>query len=218
MPQIFPPWANRAPLFLGAGLAVGALAATAFIWYYFSPKYTDVGYQPVQPVPYSHALHVGELGLDCRYCHSSVETAAVASIPPTATCMNCHQLVGRDKETLEPIRQSFSTGKPMRWIRIHKMPDYAYFDHSMHLRAGVGCSSCHGDVAAMEVVQQIEPLSMGWCLDCHRDPTPHLRPRSELFNTAWQPPDDPQQQVAFASQVSQDLVLAPPEDCSACHR
>lgn len=215
MAQIFPERANRVPLYLLGGVAVVALILPAFIWYFFSPEFTDVGYQPEQPVPYSHALHVGELNLDCRYCHAGVEVAAAASVPPTQVCMNCHNLVLRDSEKLAPIRDSLASGEPMRWKRIHKMPEYAYFDHSVHIGAGVGCSSCHGDVAAMEEVHQVEPLSMAWCLSCHREPDLHLRPADEIYNTKWQPPED---QMAFAAQVREQRTIAPPEDCSACHR
>jgi len=131
-------------------LAVGG------VWYFGSPSYTDVGYAPVQPVPYSHALHVGELGIDCRYCHVSVETSPVANIPPTQTCMNCHTLVARDSPLLEPIRDSLANQRPMRWVRVHDLADYSFFNHSMHIRAGVGCVSCHGRIDQMEVVTQVE--------------------------------------------------------------
>lgn len=215
MAQIFPRWANKAPAYAAGAGALAAILVSLFVWYYFSPEYTDVGYQPRQPVPYSHKLHVGELGLDCRYCHAGVEVAAVASVPPTKVCMNCHQLVKRDSELLAPIHASIESGAPMRWVRIHKLADYAYFDHSIHVRAGVGCSSCHGDIAQMEVVRQTEPLSMAWCLDCHRNPDPHLRPSDQIFVTDWQPPED---QLAVAAELRQETKIAPPEDCSACHR
>lgn len=215
MAQIFPKWANNTPLMALGGAAAAGLLSVAGAWYYFSPEYTDVGYMPRQPVPYSHKLHVGELGLDCRYCHVMVERSAVASVPPTQVCMNCHRLVGRDKESLEPLRRSAETGEPLRWVRVHKVPEYAYFDHSLHLRAGVGCSSCHGDIAEMEEVHQVEPLSMGWCLECHRNPDPHLRPREELTDTAWRPPAD---QLERAAQLRQENAIAPSEACSTCHR
>ncbi|MCH9651108.1 MAG: cytochrome c family protein [Deltaproteobacteria bacterium] len=215
MAQIFPKWANKLPAYSVGGIAVAAMIAPLFVWYYFSPEYTDVGYQPHQPVPYSHKLHVGELGLDCRYCHVGVEVAAVASVPPTQVCMNCHQLVLRDSEKLAPIRKSAETGDPMRWVRVHKVPEYAFFDHSVHISAGVGCSSCHGDIGDMEEVRQVEPLSMGWCLQCHRDPDPHLRPPEQIFNTRWVAPEN---QLALAAEIRQSREIAPPEDCSACHR
>ncbi|MGD2114913.1 MAG: cytochrome c3 family protein [Acidobacteriota bacterium] len=215
MAQIFPERSNRVPLYLAAGaLVVGALAG-AFVWYYFSPEYTDVGYRPEQPIAYSHRLHAGDLQLDCRYCHAAVETSTVASVPPTSVCMNCHQLVGRDKASLEPLRRSASSGEPLRWVRVHDLPDYAYFDHSAHLAAGVGCSSCHGDVAAMEVVTQMEPLSMAWCLECHRDPAPHLRPYDQITNTAWIPPAD---QRAVGERLIEERGIRAPESCTACHR
>jgi hypothetical protein len=215
LPQIFPESANKVPLYLVAVLGVLGVLVPAFIWYYFSPEYTDVGYQPVQPVPFSHELHAGRLELDCRYCHGQVERAAVASVPPTQVCMNCHSVVLRDSPKLAPIRDSAESGQPMQWVRVHKVPEYAYFDHSLHLRAGVGCSSCHGDVRSMEVVTQRKPLSMGWCLSCHRDPDLHLRERDQLTNTTWKPGKD---QLALAAQLKEELGIAPPEDCSACHR
>jgi hypothetical protein len=185
------------------------------VWYYGSPRYTDVGYAPKQPVPYSHKLHVGQLGLDCRYCHASVEVSPVSNIPPTQVCMNCHHVVKKDSEWLAPIRESLATGRPMRWIRVHDLPEYAFFNHASHVRAGVGCVSCHGRIDTMEVVTQVEPLSMGWCLDCHRNPTPHLRPVEEVTNMEWFPPSD---QAELAMQAMTDLSIAPPVDCSGCHR
>lgn len=198
-----------------AGLAGVALFGTGFVWYFFSPEFTDVGYRPEQPVPYSHRLHAGELRLDCRFCHATVERAAVASVPPTDVCMNCHRLVKRESDLLEPIRRSAADGVRMRWVRIHKVPEYAYFDHGVHVRAGVGCSSCHGDVESMEVVKQVEPLSMGWCLDCHRAPKAHLRSFDEVTDTSWKPPAD---HAELAARWMEERGIAPPEDCSACHR
>ncbi len=215
MPQVFPEWTNRVPLYLVIGLAVVAMAVPGLIWYYFSPEYTDVGYQPEQPVPYSHKLHAGELALDCRYCHSQVEVAAVASLPPTQVCMNCHQLVKRDSPLLEALRQSIATHQGVEWVRVHKVPEYAFFNHGVHVRAGVGCSSCHGDIAQMEVVTQVKPLSMGWCLDCHRDPDAYLRSADQITNTAWKPPKN---QLELAERFKEERDIAPPEDCSACHR
>jgi hypothetical protein len=185
------------------------------VWYYGSPRYTDVGYRPHQPVPYSHKLHVGELGLDCRYCHVSVEVSPVANVPPTRTCMNCHKLVARDSEKLAPIRESEASGFPMRWIRVHHLPDYAYFNHAAHVRAGVGCVTCHGRIDEMEEVMQVQPMSMGWCLDCHRNPAPNLRPRDQVTNMRWSPPDD---QLELAAVLIAENGIRPPVDCSGCHR
>ena len=215
MAQIFPRSANRLPLALAVGALLVPGAATAFVWYYFSPRFLEVGYRPVQPVPYSHRLHAGELQLDCRYCHASVETSPVANVPPTQACMNCHRTVARASELLAPVRESAATGRPMRWVRVHKLPDYAYFDHRAHVRAGVGCVSCHGHVEQMEVVQQVEPLSMGWCLDCHRNPRPWLRPASEITNMAWIPARDP---AVRERQLTELPAVSPPLHCSGCHR
>jgi hypothetical protein len=213
--QIFPKWANKAPLYLVIAAGIGAAVAPVFIWYYFSPEYTDVGYQPTQPVPFSHKLHAGEMQMDCRYCHAQVEKAAVASVPPSKVCMNCHLLVLRDSPKLAALRTSISTNEPIPWVRVHKVPEYAYFNHGVHVRAGVGCQSCHGDIRSMEVVTQQEPLSMGWCLECHRDPDMHLRTPDQITNTTWEPPAN---QVELAAQFKQERNLQPPEDCSGCHR
>jgi hypothetical protein len=197
------------------GLLLAAPAAVVAVGYYASPEFTDVGYRPVQPIPYSHKLHAGELGIDCRYCHAQVEVAAAASLPPTKVCMNCHKVVARDSALLEPLRASEATGAPIEWIRIHKLPDYAYFDHSVHIRAGVGCASCHGPIQEMEVVQQVKTLSMGWCLDCHRKPDMHLRPLTEVTNMEWSPPKT---QVALAKKIRTERTINASTDCSACHR
>ena len=215
MAQVFPQWANRAPLVLGIGAVALALVAPAAVWYWFSPEFTDVGYRPQQPIEFSHKLHAGELQISCYYCHYTVERSAVASVPSTQLCMNCHQLVGRDRPTLEPLRQSASTGQPISWVRVHKVPEFAYFPHAPHITAGVGCSSCHGNVKAMDEIQQVEPLSMAWCLDCHRDPKPHLRAPEELLDTAWQAPED---QAVRAAKWMNERQLAPPVDCTGCHR
>ncbi|MDX1439373.1 MAG: cytochrome c3 family protein, partial [Rubricoccaceae bacterium] len=175
MPQLFPRKANALPglsllLVLGGGLVV-----TLAIWYWFSPRFTDVGYQPEQPVPYSHALHAGQLGMDCRYCHNLVETSEHANVPSTQTCMNCHSQIRTESLKLLPVRESWATGNPIPWVNVHFLPDYVQFSHAVHINVGVGCESCHGRVDQMEVVSLEEPLSMGWCLDCHRNPAEELR-------------------------------------------
>ncbi|MGH9341777.1 MAG: cytochrome c3 family protein [Acidobacteriota bacterium] len=215
MADIFPQWSNKVPVYLAMGVAALVIITTAGIWYYFSPEYTAVGYQPEQPVPFSHQLHVGELQMDCRYCHSSVEVSSVASVPPTQTCMNCHQLVARDSEALAPVRDSFQSGFPIEWIRVHKVPEYAYFNHSAHINAGIGCSSCHGDVSRMVEIRQVEPLSMSWCLDCHRNPDMHLRPPDQITNTTWEPPPN---QLEFARTIKEEHNIDPRTDCTTCHR
>ncbi len=215
MAQIFPKWSNAVPKYVAAGVILLVAAVVGFFWYFGSPQYTDVGYRPIQPVAYSHKVHAGDLGMDCRYCHVAVEVSAVASVPPTQTCMNCHTLVKVDSPKLQPLLQSWQDKKPMEWVRIHNLPDYSYFDHSAHVNAGVGCASCHGNVAEMEEVMQVEPLSMGWCLDCHRNPDMHLRPLDQVTNMKWEPGAD---QAEFAARVKEERKIAPPVDCSGCHR
>jgi hypothetical protein len=213
--QIFPRSLNYLPL-IGALVAVlGGAGLTFAIWYYGSPWNTQVGFAPVQPVPYSHKLHAGELGIDCRYCHANVERSQEAMIPATQTCMGCHAAIKTDSRRLDNVRESWASGKPIEWTRVHKIPEHAYFDHSVHLAAGVGCASCHGRVDQMEVVRQNQPLSMSWCLDCHRDPGPNRRPVSEVTNMKWTPPRDV---GALAAQLERDRPVKPPTDCSGCHR
>lgn len=213
--QILPPWANKIPLVAAIAGGLGSILVVAGVWYYFSPWYTDVGYSPVQPVPYSHRLHVGELGLDCRYCHASVEVSPVANIPPTQTCMNCHRIVKRDSDSLAPIRDSFTTGQPMHWIRVHKLPDYVYFAHNVHVAAGIGCVTCHGRIDEMERVTQSYPLSMSWCLDCHRNPAPYRRPVSDVTHMKWAPPKEA---AVLEAKLEAQRPVHPPTDCSGCHR
>lgn len=215
MAQIFPRWTNRLPLYIVIAGLGALLSVVFFFWYFGSPRYTDVGYQPDQPVPYSHKLHVGDLGLDCRYCHVTVERAAMATVPPTQTCMNCHSKVATESRKLQPVRTSQAENKPLEWVRVHDLPDYVYFNHSVHINAGVGCETCHGNVAAMEKVHQDKPLSMAWCLDCHRNPAPNLRPASEITTMNYQPPNN---QLEFALQLIQQKNIKPPIDCSGCHR
>ncbi len=214
MPQIFLKTANRLPLITLIGTLAAGVFLIGFVWYYFAPEYTDVGYAPEQPVPYSHAFHAGELGIDCRYCHSYVEVANYSNIPPTQTCMNCHSQIQTESLKLLPVRESWATGLPIAWVKVHHLPDYARFDHSAHVRVGIGCESCHGRVDQMEVVAQKEPLSMGWCLKCHRAPEEHLRPPSEVTTMGYEPPEDyieiNLRRIALES-------IHPPENCSACH-
>lgn len=215
MAQVFPRWVNELPLRLAVGGTVFGALVVAGIWYYFSPRYTDVGYQPVQPVAYSHKLHAGELGINCLYCHATVDRAPAAVVPPTQVCLNCHRVVKRDSPALAVIRDSAASGRPVNWVRVHKLPGFAYFDHRPHLRAGVGCSTCHGRIDEMEVVTQAQSLSMSWCLDCHRNPDLSLRPASEVTNMDWSPPRD---QLQSAARIKQAKRIHPPTDCTGCHR
>lgn len=217
MAQIFPKWFNLVPILILCGLLFALGGGIAVLKYFGSPQYLEVGHQPVQPVPYSHKTHAFDLGMDCRYCHSQVEFSRHAQVPPTKTCLNCHIMIKPDSEKLVLIHNSWDQDIPMRWTRVHNLPDYAYFNHSAHLRAGVGCISCHGDVSQMEIVRQVAPLSMGWCLDCHRHPDPHLRPVSEVTNMLWEAPPEAEHKQ-WVEQFKIDLKINPPETCSGCHR
>lgn len=215
MAQLFPKWANKLPLIVGAGGILPGILIIGLFWYYGSPKYTDVGYRPVQPVAYSHKLHAGDMGMDCRYCHTGVEYSAVAGVPPTQTCMNCHQLVKPTSDLMKQVIKSWESGTPIQWVRVHKTPDYAYFNHSIHVNAGVGCETCHGNVQQMEVVQQMQTLSMSWCVDCHRNPDPYLRPLTAITTMNWMPPTN---QAEIGAQFRTERNINPPTDCTGCHR
>jgi hypothetical protein len=213
--QIFKKSANLWPLYFVVIATLLGVGIIGFFWYFGSPEYTDVGYRPTQPVDYSHKLHAGDLGMDCRYCHTGVEVSAKANVPPTETCMNCHSLIGTDNVKLDPVRESWVTGKSIEWIRVHDLPDYAFFNHSAHVNTGIGCESCHGNVATMAKIEQKKPLSMGWCLSCHRAPEDYIRRQSEITKMNWQPPAD---QHEFAVKVIKEKNITPPTDCSGCHR
>ena len=217
MPAIFPRWTNKIPLAIGVLGPLALAGLVGGVWYYFSPKFTDVGYRPEQPVPFSHKLHAGDMGMDCRYCHNTVERAAHAAVPPAQTCMNCHSLVKKDSPRLKLVRDSYNTGETIPWVRVHQLPDYAFFDHRPHLAAGVDCASCHGRIDQMTIVEMDQPLSMGWCLDCHRDPEPHLRPRDQITNMEWDLEVDGKAYDANKDPTRTREIL-PPEHCSGCHR
>ena len=163
---VFPKWSNALLPTAGVLSVVVPLYAVLVVAYGFSPRTTDVGYEPIQPVPFSHAMHAGELGIDCRYCHNTVEYAAKAAVPPTQTCMNCHTQIHKDSTKLKPLWESYESGRPVEWIRVHDLPDFVFFNHSAHVTRGVSCVECHGRVDKMEVVHQHEMLSMGWCMRC----------------------------------------------------
>jgi hypothetical protein len=208
----FPKWTNRIPTIAALAVVLGGAAVTGIVWYYFSPQFTDVGYAPAQPIAYSHRLHAGAMGMDCRYCHTSVELGPHANVPPTETCMNCHKTVRTDRPEIQKLTAAYQSGEPIRWEKVHLLPDYAYFNHAAHVQAGVGCASCHGRIDQMEVVRQVEPLSMGWCLECHRNPEPHIRPVGAVTDMTYEP--DPE----VARRLIAEKQINPPEHCSACHR
>ena len=212
---LFPEWTDNLKKWVGLILLGTPVYLVALIAYGVSPEAIRIGYQPEQPVPYSHALHVGQLGLDCRYCHNTVERSSHSAIPPVATCMNCHKSIHPDSKLLLPIREAFSGDKPVEWVRVHDLPDYVYFNHSAHVTRGVGCESCHGRVDQMEVVKQVRPLTMAWCLDCHRHPTPHLRPPEKVTEMGYEPPGD---LLSMGLKVKKQNNINPPTNCSTCHR
>ena len=211
----FPPWFDQLIRLAGLLVVGGLVYVVVLVLYATSPVTTHVGYQPEQPVPYSHKLHVGELGMDCRYCHNTVEQAAFAAVPPTQTCMNCHSSVRTESAKLAPVRESYATGKPVEWIKVHDLPEFVYFNHSAHVNRGIGCVSCHGRIDQTEVVHQVEMLSMGWCLECHRNPEQHLRPRDKVTDMNWVPEGG---QLAVGKAEKEKYNINPPTDCWACHR
>jgi len=246
---IFPKWINdlKPVIFLTGGLSV--VGIVLIVNFYFTDAHLSVGYAPEQPIPFSHRLHVGELGLDCRYCHVNVEKSPVASVPPAAVCLNCHTKIKTDSPKLKPLFErnpaqattfkeevveemdakgvfhpkvikyevpNDKANDPIEWIRIHNLPDYAYFDHSVHINANIGCTSCHGRIDQMDVVSQAKPLSMSWCLECHRDYGDHVRPETvpvTKMDWKWESEAAKEENLKKVSEK-----LNPPEECSACHR
>jgi hypothetical protein len=199
------------------GVLLVGTAVTAGVWYYFSPKYYRVGYQPIQPVPFSHAVHAGQLGVDCRYCHTGVEKSWFSNIPAASTCMNCHSQVLKDDPRLALVRESAATGKPIEWIQIHKLPDFAYFNHSVHVNRGISCVECHGRIDQMDEVYHAKPFGMAFCLDCHRHPELKLRPENKITDLAWQPKSEAEQ-LKDGKQRMQDWKVESLQTCSTCHR
>jgi hypothetical protein len=219
MAQIFHPSTNtfsRVTIF-GALFALAALAWIAGA-VQRSSYVTEAGTARAQPVPFSHRHHVGGVGIDCRYCHTTVETGAFAGIPPTQTCMNCHSQLWADSPMLEPVRESWRSNRSLTWTRVHDLPGFVYFDHSIHVHKGIGCTTCHGRVDQMPLMWREHSLAMEWCLDCHRHPEQHVRPRSEVFRMDWAPPAD---QLARGRQLVKEYAIASPTlltSCSTCHR
>ncbi|QDU72692.1 cytochrome c3 family protein [Mucisphaera calidilacus] len=235
-PYVFPSWANYLlPVVLlmivGAGMYV---PATTYLT--LSAGTLNPGYRPEQPVPYSHELHAGELGMDCTYCHTTVEDAAFAAIPPTQTCINCHNPetdaagLRKNSDKLQPVYESYRTGKPVKWVKVHDLADYSYFNHSAHVNKGVGCYSCHGRVDKMgeEGVYQVENLSMGWCIECHREPEKHLRPLDQVTSMTYHlelpkvgDETDEEAQLRIGLELKEKYnihSIAYMTSCSTCHR
>lgn len=242
--SIFPKWTNSIPAFALASVTTGFVIVVAAFWTYATPAYWEVGYQPEQPIDYNHQLHAQELGIDCRYCHTNVESSRIANVPSTSTCMNCHTVV--DDKTgylkkavsltdgpsthfanpeLQKLREYAASGDPAPWKRIHKLPDYVQFNHAAHLDAGVSCYSCHGRIDQMAEVYQSKPLSMGWCLECHRNPAHDLLDTSEgrVTDLAWVEGQLTQEDYAASDgerlleRLAAKSRREPPTHCSACH-
>lgn len=220
MSKVFPKSANGLPLQIVLFVIVLGGLATAGVTYYFTPKYTRVGYAPVQPVPFNHALHTGQLGLDCRYCHTAVDKGPHSTVPAAQTCMNCHSIIKKDSPLLAPVRASFESGDPVPWVKIHQAPDFVYFNHSVHVGRGVSCVECHGNITTTELgetMAQRHPLSMSFCLDCHRDPASRIRDPKDVFNLNSSRLAE-QGKAAEAATLVQHMKVNPPQSCSGCHR
>ncbi len=216
MAQVFHPSTNTFSKVTIFG-AVFILAAVAWIFASIerSPYVTQARVVRPQPVPFSHRHHVSQLGIDCRYCHTSVEESNFAGIPPTKTCMTCHSQIHATAEMLEPVRASWRSGKSLEWIRVHDLPDFVYFNHSIHVKKGVACVTCHGPIGEMSMTWRENTLQMEWCLACHRHPERFVRPRAFVFSTEWQPEEDPE---ALGARLSEAYHLNRLTDCSTCHR
>ena len=219
MPQVFPSSANflaRLTLLAVVGIAGGGL--TILLTTAKSPYNTLQGVAINQPVPFSHKHHVTGLGIDCRHCHFAVEESHFAAIPPTKTCMTCHSQIWSEAPMLEPVRESYRTDESIEWIRVHDVPDYVYFNHSIHVAKGVGCATCHGQVDEMPLMWKAETLQMQWCMDCHWNPAVNLRPRSEITNMDWEPPHDDAERSELAAQLAEEYGVQSKVSCSVCHR
>lgn len=217
MPQVFHRSANnisRVSIFVIAfGLTALIAAAYALDRGSFN---TDVAVAKDQPIPFSHKHHVTDDGIDCRYCHTSVETSSYAGLPATEICMSCHSQIWSNATMLEPLRESFRTGQSIAWTRVHDLPEFVYFNHSIHLKKGIGCATCHGRVDKMPLMMKANTLNMNWCVECHRNPEKYIRPREEVFNMAYQAPDD--QLTRLGPELVKKYRVQKLDDCYTCHR
>lgn len=218
MAQIFPPAANTiARVSLAAAILLPALALMAGSTITRAPYNTKVDVPLDQPVPFSHQHHVAELGLDCTFCHTSVETSSKAGLPPTQTCMSCHSQIWTNSPLLDPVRQSWTTGEPIRWNLVNSVPDFVYFDHSIHIAKGIGCTECHGPVHEMQITYKAKPFTMAWCLDCHRRPEQFIRPKDQVMNIGYVHPAN-QLEMGRTLVEQYKINVKQLTDCSICHR
>ncbi len=219
MAQIFSAGADTSLKLFLVGAAVAIVAGFVLLGGFVGSGYrTNVGFRPAQPVPFSHKHHVGGLGLDCRYCHAAVEVSAAAGFPPTHTCMTCHSQLYTDAAMLAPVRQSMANNRPLHWSRIATLPEYVYFDHSIHIAKGVGCSTCHGQIQEMPLAYTAKALTMGFCIGCHRDPAPYLRANeAEVFDMNWRPASD-QHAAGERRMAERGIAGRNITDCYTCHR
>lgn len=220
MAQIFPSSMNtlaRASI-IGGVLLLGVVGAAGMA-FYRSPFVTRVGMAREQTVPFSHKHHVDGLGIDCRFCHTSVEDNAFAGIPPTETCMTCHSQVWTEAPMLAPVRESWATGEPLEWVRVNDLPDFVYFNHSIHVAKGIGCVTCHGQVDQMPLMSKGQTLHMQWCLQCHKAPEKFIRPKEEVFNMKWRPSGE-ESQLEMGSRLVEEYDINKQQltNCSVCHR
>ncbi|HVN10018.1 MAG TPA: cytochrome c3 family protein [Patescibacteria group bacterium] len=204
--------------------SVFVLLVLSFVLYGLSksPYYTEVNEPKDQPVPFSHRHHAGELGIDCRYCHTSVEDSSFAGLPPTKTCMTCHSQIWTNSAMLEPVRSSYATGKSLEWVRVNALPDFVYFNHSIHIHKGIGCTTCHGPVGDMPLTWKANTLQMSWCLECHRNPEKYVRPREKVFLPLYEPPANQEEmgeklvaEYKIPEVKKGNLMLT---NCTTCHR
>lgn len=221
MAQVFGKSSNSIARVSLIGLVFGFFGFWGVVYaVYRSPYTTDVNVPRIQEVPFSHQHHVSGLGIDCRYCHDSVENSAFAGIPPTQTCMSCHSQLWTDAPMLAPVRESMASGKPLQWQRVNQVPDFVFFNHSIHVQKGIGCSTCHGRVDEMPLTWKAHSLYMRWCVDCHEAPERNLRPKDQIFNMKWEPPPDQLErgrELLSTYNISK-VRLSQLKDCGMCHR
>lgn len=216
MSPIFPPGSNNLARFSVVALLTLVSGAMGLLWLSERSEWvTEVRHIRPQPVPFSHKHHVGEGGIDCRYCHYTVEKSAMASVPPVQLCMNCHKQIWSDSPVLKPIRDAFKSGEPIQWSRVHDLPDFVYFNHSIHVNKGVGCVTCHGRVDRMPLAWRVNTLQMEWCLECHRQPERFVRPKDQVTNLDWRPTED---QMTLGRRLVKEYHIQKLNNCNVCHR